>query len=153
MYKLPERRGGGRGNLGNARKKTFIFKGGLPLHITRSLRTQTSSWRPFVVVFVLLVLVVVAVVVVVFVVVVGVVVVKVPQYNTQKKSKRMKRLPYSGPKTWGPSALWSRGRWPRRPQLSKRPLFPEVQTIRLTNFPIMYMSNGSSEGIIIFCKI
>ena len=24
-------RGGGGGNLGNARKKTFIFKGGLPL--------------------------------------------------------------------------------------------------------------------------
>ena len=36
MYKLPERRGGGGGgNLGNARKKTFIFKGGLlfPYHL------------------------------------------------------------------------------------------------------------------------
>ena len=31
MYKLPERWGGGEGNLGNARKKTFFFKGGVPL--------------------------------------------------------------------------------------------------------------------------
>ena len=30
MYKLPERRGGGRGNSGNARKKTFFFSGGVP---------------------------------------------------------------------------------------------------------------------------
>ena len=29
MYKLPER-GGGRGNSGNARKKTFFFSGGVP---------------------------------------------------------------------------------------------------------------------------
>ena len=40
MYKLPERRGGGRGNLGNARKKTFFFhevfpKGRLPRKKTR----------------------------------------------------------------------------------------------------------------------
>ena len=31
MYKLPEIGGGGRGNSGNARKKTFILIGGLPL--------------------------------------------------------------------------------------------------------------------------
>ena len=27
MHKLPERGGGGGGNLGNARKKTFLFSG------------------------------------------------------------------------------------------------------------------------------
>ena len=31
MYKLPERGGRGRGNSGNARKKTFFFLGGVPL--------------------------------------------------------------------------------------------------------------------------
>ena len=35
--------GGERGNLGNARKKTFFFKGGVPLGSL--LITALSSWR------------------------------------------------------------------------------------------------------------
>ena len=39
MYKLPERGGGGC-KLGNAWKKTFFFKGGVPLASFHDLRTQ-----------------------------------------------------------------------------------------------------------------
>ena len=37
MYKLPERGGGG-GNSGNARMKTFFFSGGVPLYLKPTKR-------------------------------------------------------------------------------------------------------------------
>ena len=42
MYKLPERGGGGRGNSGNARKKTFFCSGGVPL-VLRLVLVEKSS--------------------------------------------------------------------------------------------------------------
>ena len=38
---VARKKGRGRGNLGNARKKTFIFKGGLPLSLTDASSLQT----------------------------------------------------------------------------------------------------------------
>ena len=45
MYKVPERGGGGRGNSGNARKKTFFFSGGVPLVKPSQLVFLFFSWQ------------------------------------------------------------------------------------------------------------